>query len=306
MTKLISLGFSCQSRFLLNCISDDSPSMPFDWIITTKKFILSELLAKDGSGFCKDVSELEMHVMPGEKIEGLGKDGIWFWHDFPRTADEKYLRADYRDHNDLSGKYRYLWARFIAAITDNSERKQFIVSNSQANLVEYASSDEDFQEKFRIDSEYVRALRAGLDSLGVQNYEVTYLVRSMEEYIELTSDQANFELDIRFVGPLSLPLKPIAAAAMVAGKTNDKSIASLLGRYDSGLEIVQSSSSCAIVLNEDKKPLAVVKMSPDCLTFCFSGGVDSVVIARNDGDNIYFPSGASWRKTSAKQRLRRL
>jgi hypothetical protein len=236
--------------------------------------------------------------MPGEQIEGLGKDGVWFWHDFPRTPNEKSLHPDYRNHNDLSGKYRYLWSRFLAAITDNSEPKRFIVSNSQANLVEYASSPEDFQTKFRIDSEYVHALHAGLNSLGVRDYTVTYLVRSMEEYLELSSDPANFECDIRFVGPLSLPLKPIAASAMVAAETNNGSIASLLGNYDNGLKLVQSSSSSAILLNEQNEPLAVARGSRDCLTFCFSGGIDSIVVALKEGDNIYFPSGVSWRKTN--------
>lgn len=81
--------------------------MPFDWPITTRDFILEELATGDGSGFRKDVSELELHLMPGEQIEGLHKDGVWFWHDFPRTSDGKSLRTDYREHNDLGGKYGY-------------------------------------------------------------------------------------------------------------------------------------------------------------------------------------------------------
>jgi len=273
--------------------------MPFDWIITSKQFLLSELLSKDGRGFCKDVSELEVHLMPREKIEGLGKDGVWFWHDFPRTPDEKSLRADYRNHNDLSGKYRYLWARFIATVTNDSEPKRFIVSNSQANLIEYASSPEDFQAKFGIDSAYVRALGAGLDSLGVRNYGITFLVRSMEEYLELSSDPANFTADIRFVGPLSLPVKPIALSAMIAGETSSGSIESLIGTYENGMEIVRSSLSSAILLNSQKEPIAVARASANGFTFCLAGGVDSIVFAVYEGEQIRFPSGAFWRKASA-------
>ena len=299
MPLLISLGFSCQSKLLLESVSNDSPSMPFDWNITTKEFILSELSKKDGSGFYRDVSELEMHRMPGELIEGLGKDGIFFWHDFPRTPDQKALRADYHDYNDLGGKYRYLWARFLAAVTNEAEPKRFIVSNTQANLVEYASSPEDFDRKFRIDSTFTRELRDRLSLLGARNYDITYLVRTMEEYLELSSHRAHFESDVRFVGPLSLPVKDVALAAMLAGETSNTAIENLSGKYDNGMGIVQSSSSSAILYDTQKQALAVARAGRNSYTFCFRGGVDGIVFAVKEGESLRFPSGASWRRTSA-------
>ena len=58
-------------------VSPEPRSMPYDWNITTKEFVLRTLTNQDGKEFTPAVEELTVYQMP-DTTQGPHKDGIFF------------------------------------------------------------------------------------------------------------------------------------------------------------------------------------------------------------------------------------
>lgn len=298
MNKLISLGFSCQSKFILDYLNPKQPTMPYDWSITTKEFVLQSLASMDGREFLPDIRELEFYEMPKEGTQGLGRSGIWFWHDFPRKGHK--LDPNWSLEKNYLTKYPILWARFLHEIRNSEVPKIFIISNSQSNLDQFSNSSLDFSEKFGIDSRYLIELTNHLNNAGAKNYELMVLLRGIEEFMELTSaPKPNVKITAIFVGSLSLPFHIKIADSLFKNIHTDSQIASLIGLYDNGAEIVEFDQDLAIVLNSTKTPWAIARLTAKGYIFSFSGSIDNTFTAAIKGDLLLFSNKTKWKKVKS-------
>ena len=204
MKHYISLGFSCQSRFAIDSFTADHRGMPYDWLVTTKEFILETLTNLDGREFTPPTEELQIYEMVTEKTEGLRRNGIWFWHDFPR--DGTRLAGNWRSETKVLEKYPKLWKRFLETIRDGSKRKVFVISNSQFNLNEFLMPGGNFADHYRIDTAYLELLNRKLEAAGAVNFELLVLTRTIGEFVDIAMNSSLHNLDARFVGLLGLPI----------------------------------------------------------------------------------------------------
>lgn len=279
--KIISLGFSCQSKFTSNIVCGDFQSLPFDSNITTKDFVLKALDQGNGQLFMREFSELEHYQMPQEKTQGLHKDGIWFWHDFPRNGND--LADGYQASVNLVEKYAYLWKRFINRLEDRGP-KRFLVSNTQKNLVEFASDQQDFTNKFGFDIGFYNNLCAALDKLGVENYRVTFLVRTLEEYRNLCNQPGTDRLDLRYGGVLNLNYNPLIASSLVSPEHQTSTLDQLCGNYDKGYVVEKANHDSVVINDGNGKAVAVGRSFYDGFIFGLVGLTDGImkVIFEND------------------------
>jgi hypothetical protein len=299
--KYVSLGFSCQSRYTLATLSADHRGMPFDWSITTRQFVLESLQEGDGRGFTPAPDELKIYQMPNTGAEGLGSDrGIWFWHDFPRGNDLK-LAANWRTASDFPQKYIALWERFLKCIRDPGQRKRFVVSNTQENLDQFWTSLHDFQFKFGLDFSYASKLFEVLVELGTKNFEIEFLIRNIDDYIDLVGRPEIKNFHPKFVGPLALPTHNIVANSLLYSVDIDaiSHVRELAGQYDNGAVIVPVAYNSAMIYDANKNCQGVAYDFPGGFIFCFMGGVSKVFRAVIDNNCIYFENKSRWRKLNA-------
>lgn len=294
MKKFVSLGFSCQSRFTLDSFRADQPSMPYDWCITTKTFVLQSLESMDGREFTPSIDELELYEMSVDKTQGLGKSGVWFWHDFSRNGH--LLTENWKSEANYLAKYPILWQRFLTLLRDASQEKVFVISNSQSNLDQFATSDEDFSLKFGMNSEYLDELTKKLDAAGAINYKLIVLLRSLQDYIDIVSKSRLYNIDPRFVGSLSLPFHKIVAESLLQQPTVKSNLDCLVGHYDNGVQIIHAPFDSLIILDANKFACGVAKSFSDGYVFSFAGGINFISYAVEDGGYINFANKTKWRR----------
>ena len=202
----ISLGFSCQTRFMIDALIPEQKRQPFDFNITSRAALI-RALATDGESLAHGADEALPYRMPGDFREGIGVAGMYFWHDYPLGDDRLSLHADWRDKvAEVNAKYAYLWRRFSEVIRSGDE-KTFVLCNTQKNLTEFADDEADFAEKFGLGRQAFDEIAAALDGYGAKNYRLKFISRSKDEVAE-TSGIAGDRLDHRFAGPLRLRPDP--------------------------------------------------------------------------------------------------
>jgi hypothetical protein len=211
---LISLGYSCQTRFMIDALHADQKRQPFDFNITSRPALINAL-ATDGASLEHREGNTAPYIMPGDRREGIGVDGMYFWHDYPLNEDKLSLHPDWRHKMaEINVKYAYLWQRFSALIRSETP-KTFVLSNSQRNLVEFAANEADFQRKFGLGRQAFEEITAALDAYGARNYALKFLSR-LEEETQETADLQGERLDHRYVGPLRLRVDGTLAAGLLS------------------------------------------------------------------------------------------
>jgi hypothetical protein len=211
---LISLGYSCQTRFMIDALHADQQRQPFDFNITSRPALI-DALATDGASLEHRDDNTVPHVMPVERREGIGVGGMYFWHDYPLREDKLSLHPEWREKMaKVNAKYAYLWRRFSMLIRSDG-RKTFVLSNAQRNLVEFAAGEADFERKFGLGRRAFEEITGALDGYGARNYTLKFLSRSANEPQE-THDLQGERLDHRHVGPLRLRVDPALAARLLS------------------------------------------------------------------------------------------
>jgi hypothetical protein len=276
-------------------LSADHRSFPFDWCITTRDFVLQTLGTLDASGFTPPLEQLEQYEMPLEKTQGVGKDGVWLWHDFPRNGHE--LHPDWRQKTNYLTKYPFLWERFLSTIRDPSRRKTFIISNSQDNLEEFAGSEHDFAGKFGLSANYLHTVHDLLENAGAENYEFVVLSRKMGDYLDIINKCELENLDPRFVGPLSLPFHSVVANSILQTGDQNSDFRNILGEYENGNHIVEAPFNSVLVTDKDGRTIGAAKHFHEGFIFSFDGGKDHVARAVEDEGTIHFSNKWKWKKT---------
>lgn len=243
---LISLGFSCQTRFTLDVFDCSHERLPYDFNISTRDFVIHSLL-RDGAPFWE--GDCSIFAMPEAKIQGVERNGVLFWHDFDR--DGPIVDKEWRSKLDIiDSKYRYLWDKFTAYA--RSERhKVFYISNSQCNLSDYAFSDEDYNFRFRLDTDFYLRLKNALRDFGARNFEVALLNRDIDDARALRSlSQRDGEnLVSKYVGILNLPTETMIANLLIPG-AHQVPIDRICGKYTNGCFIERLDETTADVFVE--------------------------------------------------------
>lgn len=199
---LISLGFSCQTRFMIDALIPVQKRQPFDFNITSRAALL-RALATDGASLAHTAEDALPYRMPGDRREGVGVSGIYFWHDYPLQDDKLSLHADWRDKvTEVNAKYAYLWRRF-SEVARSAAEKTFVLCNTQKNLPEFAADEADFADKFGLGRQAFEEIAAALDGYGAKSYRLKFISRSRDDVAE-TAAVAGDRLDHRFAGPLRL------------------------------------------------------------------------------------------------------
>jgi hypothetical protein len=206
---LISLGFSCQTRFMIDALSPGGRRNPFDFNITGRAALVAAL-ASDGASLRHGAEDAAPYRMPVEGREGIFVRGMYFWHDYPLAGDGLTLHPDWRaEIVRVNEKYAALWGRFAARLRDGGE-KVLVLSNAQKNLGEFAADAADFSRRFGLGRQAFAEIAAALDAFGAKNYRLVFLSRTAAE-VEETAGLRDGRLDHRFAGPLRL--RPDAATA---------------------------------------------------------------------------------------------
>jgi len=268
--------------------------MPYDWAITTKDFVLQSLTDLDGKGFTPNIDDLIIYEMPIDKTQGLSKDGIWFWHDFER--DGKRIKSNWKTNTNFSDKYKFLWARLLISIRDETMKKCFIISNCQSNLVEFSTGTDNFKNKFGLDSIYISNLNERLISAGARNYEIIVMNRSIEDFIDISNNCNLKNIRHNYFGSLSLPFHSVAANSLISTEETRRPLDILIGKYDNEYELAPNSFDTLVILDKNKKPIGMAKNYFEGYLFSFIGGNDIIFTAIIQNDVIYFSNGTSWAK----------
>ena len=297
MKKFISLGFSCQSRLSIDAVTADHRALPYDWCFTTKAFILKSLTDLDGAGFRPPIDTLALYEMPIEKNQGPGVDGVWFWHDFPREGNT--LLPGWRNHHSFSEKYPFLWDRFLRLIRDPGAEKVFILSNSQYNLDQLASSYDDFSAKFGIDSSFLTELDQALLAAGACNYRFIILSRRIEDFFDIILNSRLSHIDPRLTGPLLLPYHPIIAHSLLDNGAPGGILDRLIATYDNGAQIISAPFNTLAIVNAQGQAWGAVRSFSDGMIISFADGLNQVFTAIEDGGDLYLSNKTRWRKVSA-------
>lgn len=227
---LISLGHSCQTRFILEKLDGASRRMPFDFNITTRAALL-KAFETDGASLQHDEETATVFRMEVDGREGIEAGGMYFWHDYP-LAEDKLSLADgwQRETVRVNEKYAALWSR-LAMLLRSDEEKTLVLSNSQHNLDQFAGAD-DFDSRFGLGHQAFEDITTALDRYGARNYQLLFLTRSVTDFAE-TMSVDDPRLEHRFVGTLSLrPDQRIPASIAPERRTED--ILPLCGPYESG------------------------------------------------------------------------
>lgn len=296
MKHYISLGFSCQSRFAIDSLSADHRAMPYDWLISTKAFILETLTSLDGREFTPSTGALQIHEAKSEGMQGAYGNGAWFWHDFPRNGNR--LAENWRAETNHLAKYPKLWKRFLDLIRDGSRRKVFVLSNSQFNLPEFLRPPGDFSAHYGINAAYLELLNQKLEAAGAVNFEFLVLLRSLGEFIDIGQNCRLQNLDARFVGTLSLPIHIQVASSLLHPAKAGPDLDRLIGRYDNGVEIIRAPFDSLLVLAPGNVSWGVARRHFNGYLFSMVGPINSLHKAIEDDGSLYFSTKDRWRKIS--------
>ncbi|MDB5556814.1 MAG: hypothetical protein JWL86_6798 [Rhizobium sp.] len=292
---LISLGRSCQTRFIVDIMGGESQRrMPFDFNITTHRALINAL-ATDGASLRHCPERAATFVTAAEGRHGVEIEGLYFWHDYPLGEDKLALRCNWRnDMARVNEKYTALWQRF-AALARSDEAKTFFLSNTQHNLDQFATDRADFDEKFGLGLAAYEKISSALDAFGAMNYRLRFLSRSIRE-VEETSQLKDIRLDHKFSGKLSLRPDPAILARLFAD-VGGVCLTGICGSYDASGKLVKAISERAAIIyrleNGTAIPHGTLTVAGGELAAAFEGR-DQVFQARNGGRGLHFSNGVEW------------
>lgn len=291
---MLSLGHSCQTRFILEDLDGASRRMPFDFNITTRPALLAALRS-DGGSLHHDEGSARVFAMASDGREGIEVGGLFFWHDYPLGPDGLRLAEGWqREIGRVNEKYAALWSR-LAQILRSDEQKTLVLSNSQHNLAQFAATDEDFAEGFGLGRRAFDEITLALEGFGARNYRLLFLTRTISDLAE-TMSLDDIRLEHRFVGILSLrPDRRVAASISPDRATT--SIGALCGSYDSGRWQIRAVSHDSAIIHhgtrEGIRPVGSISFADGNPVVWFEGrdGFRDVV---HDACEIRFPDGNRW------------
>lgn len=296
---LVSLGFSCQTRFMIEALHPELKRQPFDFNITSRAALI-RALETNGASLTHRPDTMATYLMPIEGRQGIEVSGMFFWHDYPLNEDKLTLHPDWSlKREQVNAKYAMLWQRFSDLIRSEKE-KMLVLSNSQHNLPQFAEDEADFDRKFGLGRAAYEELVAALDSYGAQNYRLKFLSRSVAEIAE-TADLHDERLDHRFVGALSLRVAPAMVAKLFSGR-NEPGIADLGGSYEAGEKVVRpiSARSALIFDRGQEQPQGSLSRIEGGLLAAFPGR-NTLTTVTSDGDALVFSNGMRWTRTPTSQ-----
>jgi len=303
-THLVSLGFSCLTRFSIELCSADFLRLPFDFLISSKAFIL-DAFASDGANFLISPEQATLYEQTVQRLCGVSANGAVFWHDFPRQDATRLLLPGWEEHVErVNQKYAALWRRFAAFLRDAQIEKRIVISNAQKNLVEFASSPGEFESKFGLDENFFKQLYSALRAFGARSFRISFLDRTIESALRLHLLRREYKdvLDVRFVGVMNLSTEArIAMSSLAIVPPHADSVESICGRYSDGREIVNLGDGAALVCRQNdgaRVPIGEARPYPNGFIFIFTGQPDNVQIARLDRDGLTFANRERWPKAA--------
>lgn len=293
---LVSLGHSCQTRFILEALDGASRRMPFDFNITTRAALLAAL-ATDGASLRHDADTASIFRMASDGREGVAVGGLYLWHDYP-LADDRLSLADgwQREIGRVNEKYAALWSRF-AALLRSDGAKTLVLSNSQHNLGQFSDGSDDFSRNFGLGRQAFEEVSSALDAFGARNYQLLFLTRSVADLAETTSLD-DPRLDHRFVGVLSLRPDRRVAGSLQAG-TDANAILAVCGTYEDGLWQVDAMSAATAIIHRrgerGLEPYGSITVAEGTLIGWFEGR-DRFQEVRLEPSGLRFTDGTVWRR----------
>jgi hypothetical protein len=293
---LVSLGHSCQTRFILEDLDGASRRMPFDFNITTRAALL-RALETDGASLQHDGDTAQVFRMASDGREGVECDGMYFWHDYPLAEDRLSLAEGWQGETGrVNDKYAALWSR-LSTLLRSDEEKTLVLSNSQHNLGQFADGEDDFRMRFGLGLQAFQDIAAALDGFGAQNYRLLFLTRSIDDFSEtVTIKDPRFEH--RFVGTLSLRPDHRVAASIAPGRRTED-IMPLCGPYDDGAWWVKPvSRDAAVVLQrtgDGMRPHGSITLS-DLGLVAWVEGRDRFQDISYAAGKLRFADGSVWRQ----------
>jgi hypothetical protein len=292
---LISLGHSCQTRFIIDLMAGESQKrMPFDFNITTRRALVNALQT-DGASLRQCPERATTFVTSAEGRHGVEIGGLYFWHDYPLAEDKLALRCDWRNEMArVNEKYKALWQRF-AALARSEDAKTFFLTNTQHNLDQFADDRADFAEKFGLGRAAFEEIAAALDAFGARNYRLRFLSHSIRE-VEETAELNDGRLDHRFSGRLSLRPDPAILSQLFADM-DGICVTGICGSYDASGKLVKAISERAAIIyrleNGEPIPHGTLTAAGGELAVAFEGR-DQVFQARSGRQGLYFSNGVEW------------
>lgn len=290
----VSLGHSCQTRFVIDYLGGDTRRMPFDFNISTREAIVSALQT-DGQSLQQNAETARHYAMPTTGREGVEQSGFYFWHEYPLEGDDIRMKPGWLgEMQRVNEKYAALWERF-ATLARSDAPKTFILSNSQHNLKAFATDPDDFKTKFGLGRQAFLDISGALDAFGARNYKIVFLTQSISE-LEETADLRDERFDHLFVGILSLrPDNKLAS--LLTECLNEPRLEGVCGSYDNAeKQIVGVSDKVAIIYKaENGVPRAygsLTKMNGGFIAF-FEGRDQMFKVASAER-SLYFSNGARW------------
>jgi hypothetical protein len=293
---LVSLGHSCQTRFILEDLDGASRRMPFDFNIATRAALIAAL-ATDGASLAHDEDSARVFRMASDGREGIENGGMFFWHDYP-LAENKLGLADgwQREIGRINEKYAALWSR-LATLLRSDDEKLLVLSNSQHNLGQFARDEDDFRERFGLGGRAFEDISAALDRFGAKNYRLMFLTRSIADLAE-TVALKDPRLEHRFVGTLSLRPDHRIAASIAPGRRTDD-ILPLCGHYEGGQWQVKPVSRDAAVIHRcvegGSQPHGAITIS-DIGLVAWVEGRDRFQDIDYAAGKLRFADGSVWRQ----------
>lgn len=293
---LVSLGYSCQTRFILEDLDGASRRMPFDFNITTRAALL-RALETDGASLQHDESTAKVFRMASDGREGIDVGGMYFWHDYPLAEDKLSLAEGWQNEIDrVNEKYAALWSR-LSILLRSDEEKTLVLSNSQHNLGQFAQDDDDFNARFGLGYCAFQDITAALDDYGARNYRLLFLTRAIADLAETTALK-DTRLDHRLVGVLSLrPDHRVAASIAPSRRTED--ILPLCGSYEGGEWHVKAASRDSAVIyrrtQDGPKPHGSITLS-EFGPVAWTEGRDAFQDITHAAGKMHFSDGAVWRQ----------
>ena len=295
MRRFVSLGFSCQARFSISSVGADHRRLPFDYNITTKSALLNAL-KDDGEVFkLADETAMQVFCTRQQKREGVLLDGVFFWHDFP-VINEQAMIANWSDGlGDVRAKYAAMWRRFRQVLAEPDTHITFVISNSQANLGQFADTFEEFSDRYIVTPAFIHDLRAALSDLGARSFDLIVLNRYLTGSIEINEAiKADWFRSV-FVGKLNLPThQRLAVNVLARDKAGEPPLAAIEAQYQDGLRVVRLNDDSAAIL-KGKAPIGEIRPATGGYIAVFEDGFDAVKTAiRTDDGALYWSDKLRW------------
>ena len=293
---LVSLGHSCQTRFILEDLDGASRRMPFDFNIATRAALL-RALETDGASLQHDEDTARVFRMASDGREGIEVGGMYFWHDYPLADDKLGLAEGWqREIARVNDKYAALWSR-LAALLRSDEEKTLVLSNSQHNLGQFADGDNDFHMRFGLGQQAYRDITAALDDYGAKNYRLLFLTRSIADLAE-TIPLKDPRLEHRLVGILSLRPDHRVAASIAPGRRTED-ILPLCGPCEGGEWHVKAISRDVAVIHhrtaDGLRPHGSITLS-EFGPVAWIEGRDRFQDITHVAGKLHFSDGCVWRQ----------